>query len=99
MMHDDTNKRFQTASQALSGLSRLPIAPAWKAQVWRDKMRWELIASNRRKVVEWKRVPRQNEWTARSEPLGKGQKKTLGGSGGIVQGGTAIRQLEHFLSR
>lgn len=99
MMEDDTERRFQNANQALSAVSRLPIAPAWRATVAPEKVRWELAVGNRRKVVEWKRVPRRNEWTAWSEPLGKGQKRTLGGSGGIVPASTAIRQLDDFLAR
>lgn len=97
MMEDDTTKRFQTANQALSALSRLPVTPAWRATVETEKVRWELTVGNRLKVVEWKRVPRQHEWIAWSEPLGKGQKKTLDGSGGIVSSAKAIRQLEKFL--
>lgn len=99
MMEDDTAKRFRTANQALSALSRLPIAPSWQTDVEPDKVRWQLTLGKRIRVVEWKRIPRQNEWTAWSEPLGKGQKKTLGGSGGIVPAATAIRQLEEFLAR
>lgn len=98
MMEDDTENRFQTANQALSALSRLPVAPAWQTTVEPDKVRWELITGNRRRVVEWIRIARQNQWSAWSEPLGKGQKKTLGGSGGVLAATKAVRQLEAFLS-
>jgi serine/threonine-protein kinase len=99
MMEDDTTRRYQTAAQALNALSGLPISPAWEATVGPGRVTWELVSGTRKRIVEWNRVPRQNEWTAWSEPLGKGQKKTLGGSGGIVPTKTAITQLEAFLSR
>lgn len=99
MMEDDTAKRYQTANQALSALGSLPIIPAWETTVEPDKVRWELIAGTRLKVVEWTRIPRHHEWTAWTEPLGKGQKKTLGGSKGVVSAKKAISGLEKFLSR
>jgi serine/threonine protein kinase len=98
MMEDDSGKRYQNANQALSAVSSLPVSPAWETTIEPEKVRWELVSANRRKVVEWKRVPRANEWTAWSEPTGKGQKKTLGGSGGVVAANTAIKQLEKFLA-
>jgi serine/threonine-protein kinase len=98
MMEDDSKKRYQSANQALTAVSTLPIAPAWETTVEPDKVRWELVVGNRRRVAEWKRLPRANEWTAWSEPLGKGIKKTLDGSGGVVPAKTAITQLEKFLS-
>jgi serine/threonine-protein kinase len=98
MMEDASTKRYQTANQALSALSSLPISPAWEATVEPNRVRWELTSSNRLKIVEWHRVPRQHQWTAWSEPLGKGRKMTLGGSGGIVAASKAISELEEFLA-
>jgi serine/threonine-protein kinase len=97
MMEDNSKKRYQTANQALSALSRLPISPAWETTVGSDMVRWTMISGNRLRVVEWKRVPRHHEWMAWSEPLGKGQKKKLGGSGGTVSASKAASQLEKFL--
>lgn len=98
MMEDDTAKRYQTANQALGAISSLPVSPNWQATVGSDKVRWELTSGNRLRVVEWSRLPRQHAWTAWSEPLGKGQKKKLGGSGGIVPASKAISKLEKFLA-
>ena len=100
MMEDDTSKRYQTADQALNAISSLPINPTWQATVEPSRIRWEKQSGKRLNVVEWKRVPRQNEWTAWSEPsVGvAGRKKTLGGSGGVVPAKQAISQLEKYLS-
>jgi serine/threonine protein kinase len=98
MMEDDTTKRFQTANQALSALSKLPVVPAWVATVGPTVVRWELIAGKRRKVVEWKRGRGKNEWVAWSESLESGQKKKLGGSGGVVPVKQAVAGLEAFLA-
>ncbi|MEG3154273.1 serine/threonine-protein kinase [Sphingomonas sp. RB1R13] len=99
LMEDDTSKRYQTADQALGAISSLPIAPAWLATVAPDQVRWEANSGKRLNVVEWKRVPRKNEWIAWSEPLcgASGRKKTLGGSGGAVSAKEAIAGLERFL--
>lgn len=99
MMEDDSSKRYQSAEQALGALSGLPVAPAWETTVQPDKIRWEHVAGKRRNVVEWKRTPRQNEWTAWSEPIQgmAGRKKSLGGSKGIVPAKQAISELEKYL--
>ena len=97
MMNDDPASRYQTASQALEALSRLPITPTWSATVTPDLVRWERTNKTRRNVVDWKRhSPRRHEWAAWSEPLGKGRKMTLGGSGGIVGSRQAIAGLEAY---
>jgi serine/threonine-protein kinase len=100
MMEDNTSKRYQTAEQALGAVGSLPVTPVWQATVAPDKVRWEQTKGNRLNVVEWIRTPRQTEWTAWSEPTAgaKGQKKTLGGSKGIVPASKAISQLEAFLA-
>lgn len=97
MMNDDTASRYQTAGQALGGLSRLPVSPIWSVSVAPDVVRWEQTAKARRIVVEWRRhSPRKHEWTAWSEPLGKGRKMTLGGSGGVVGSRQALKELEAY---
>lgn len=99
MMEDDTEKRYQTAEQALGAVASLPITPAWQATVEPDQVRWEMTSGTRLNVVEWKRVARENEWTAWSEPVAgvNGRKKTLGGSNGIVPAKEAISGLETYL--
>lgn len=98
MMEDDTSKRYQTADQAFDAIISLPIAPAWRAVVEPDRVRWEVNSDKRLKVVEWKRVPRQYEWTAWSEPFDGtgGRKRTLGGSGGVVSAREAVSGLEKY---
>jgi serine/threonine-protein kinase len=100
MMEDDTKKRYQTAEQALGAVGSLPVVPVWDVTVEPEIVRWEQAKGNRLNVVQWIRKPRQNEWTAWSEPTtgSKGQKKTLGGSKGVISASKAISQLEAFLS-
>lgn len=99
MMHDDTGSRYQTANQALGALSRLPVEPGWEVSVAPELIRWTRIVKSRRQVVEWHRIStRKHEWTAWSEPLNAGQKKTLGGSKGVVGGAEAVRQLEDYFA-
>ncbi|MCW3474544.1 serine/threonine-protein kinase [Limobrevibacterium gyesilva] len=97
MMNDDPASRYQTASQALEALSRLPITPVWSAAVAADLVRWEQTTQTRRIMVEWKRLsPRKHKWMAWSEPLGRGRKMTLAGSGGIVGSRQAVTELKAY---
>ncbi len=100
MMEDDTAKRYQTTEQALTAVSSLPAAPVWDVTVEGEIVRWERLKGNRVQAAEWSRIPRQNQWSAWSEPMPgtKGQRKTLGGSGGVVPTKTAIIGLEAFLA-
>lgn len=99
MMNDDSALRYQTAGQTLEGLSRLPVVPTWSVNVATDLVRWEQITKARRIVVEWTRhSPRKHEWTAWSEPLGKGRKMTLGGSTGVVGSRQALKELEAYFT-
>jgi hypothetical protein len=99
MLEDDTAKRYQSADQVLDAVSRLPISPAWNASVDPDLVRWTLQSRTRVNIVEWRRAPRRQEWTAWSEPLNrlKGRKMTLGGSGGVVPANQARAELEAYL--
>jgi serine/threonine-protein kinase len=97
MLNDDRAVRYQTASQALEALSRLPVTPVWSATVSPRLIRWERLSRTRQNVVEWKRYSqRKHEWSAWSEPLDRGRKMTIGGSGGIVGGRQAVAELEQF---
>lgn len=97
MLNDDPGARYQNAGQALGALARLPIAPEWTAQVTPALVRWEQRSKARLNVVEWKRhSSRQHEWSAWSEPLGKGRKKALGGSNGVIGSRQCIRELEGY---
>jgi serine/threonine protein kinase len=97
MLNDDPAARYQTAGQALEALSRLPVTPVWSATVTPHLVRWEQLSKMRRNIVEWKRhSERRHEWSAWSEPLGKGRKMTLGGSEAIVGGRQAIAELQRY---
>jgi serine/threonine-protein kinase len=100
MMEDDTTKRYQSAEQALGAMGSLPIAPVWAAAVGPETVRWEQTKGSRLHVVEWIRKPRSHSWTAWSEAVAgtRGQKKTLGGSNGVVRAKEAISGLESYLS-
>jgi serine/threonine protein kinase len=97
MLNDDPEARYQTADQALEALSRLPVTPILLPTVAPHLVRWEQLSKTRRNIVEWKRhSQRKHEWSAWSEPLGKGRKLTLGGSDAIIGGRQAIAELERY---
>jgi serine/threonine protein kinase len=97
MLNDDPAGRYQTSGQAFGALSRLPVAPVWSATVTANLVRWEQLSKTRRNVVEWKRhSPRKHEWSAWSEPLGKGRRMTLAGSNAIIGSRKAIAELERY---
>jgi serine/threonine-protein kinase len=99
MINDDPAARYQTATQALEALSRLPVSLVWSTTVTRDLVRWEQTAKMRRNVVEWRRHSlRRHEWAAWSEPLGNGRRMTLGGSDGVVGRQQAITGLETYFN-
>jgi serine/threonine protein kinase len=97
MLNDDPAARYQTAAQALEAMSRLRVTPIWSATVTPHLVRWEQLSKTRRNIVEWKRhSQRRHEWSAWSEPLGKGRTMTLGGSGATIGGRQAIAELEQY---
>jgi len=96
---DDPAARFQTAGQVLEALSRLPVTPVWSPTVTPHLVRWQELSKTRRNIVEWNRYSeRRHEWSAWSEPLDKGRKMTLGGSGGIIGGRQAIAELQRYFA-
>ena len=97
MLNDDPAARYQNAGQALGALSNLPVTPAWVATVAPKLGHWEQKSKTRLNVVEWKRhAPRKHDWSAWSEPLGKGRRKTLGGSDGIIGSRQCVAELENY---
>jgi eukaryotic-like serine/threonine-protein kinase len=97
MLNDDPAARYQTTGQVLEALSRFPVTPAWSATLTPHLVRWEQTSKARRNVVEWKRhSQRRHEWSAWSEPIGKGRKMTLGGSGAIIGGRQVVAELERY---
>lgn len=97
MLNDDDSARYQNAAQALAGLANLPVSPIWETGVTPDLVRWEHRKGARRMIVEWQRhSARKHEWRAWSEPIKAGRSRHLGGSGGMVGGAQAVRELEAF---
>lgn len=99
MLADDPADRYQAAAQALEALSKLPVEPRWQVSVAPELIRWEYRNKTRLKIVEWQRhSARRHEWTAWSEPVGAGRRKTLGGSGGVVGSREAMSGLERYFA-
>ncbi|TKD31674.1 MAG: serine/threonine protein kinase [Mesorhizobium sp.] len=99
MLRDDPSARCQNCDQAMNALSTLPIVPAWAVNVTPGLIRWELLSAKRKNIVEWTRhSDRKHHWSAWSEPLASGRRKTLGGSGGIVGKRQALSELERYFS-
>lgn len=97
MLNDDPAARHQNAGQALGALARLPVTPEWMATVTPKLVRWEQKSKTRLNVVEWKRhAPRKHEWSAWSEPLGKGRRMSLGSSDGIIGSRQCVAELENY---
>ncbi|TDP72990.1 serine/threonine-protein kinase [Roseateles toxinivorans] len=97
MLNDDSDLRYQSASQVLNALSGLPT-PAWATQVTPGRVSWEQTMGDRRRIVEWtEHSARKHEWKAWSEPVGKlGRKMSLAGSTGVVSKSQLLRELDAF---
>lgn len=99
MLNDDTAARHQNAAQALKGLANLPVSPVWETVVTPKLVQWTQNKGARRVIVEWQRhSPRKHEWSAQSHPTGAGNRRTLGGSNGIIGSSQAVRKLEDFFA-
>jgi serine/threonine protein kinase len=97
LMHDDPDRRVQSAMEVLRCLARLPVEPDWHCTYSGDRVQWSRTTNERRIEVIWvQHSPRRHEWEARSFPLGVGRERRLAGSEGIVNHATAITGLEIF---
>ncbi|MBB4391763.1 serine/threonine-protein kinase [Bradyrhizobium sp. ERR14] len=84
MMHDDTTTRYQTANLVSQAYSRLETTPRWECHVTPDKITWNCLHKNRKYFVIWDRVgANAYDWSAWSEPTGKGNKRSFGSSKGV----------------
>ncbi|WP_224741566.1 serine/threonine-protein kinase [Bradyrhizobium sp. 2S1] len=99
MMHDDPAARYQTANEALAAYSRLHTLPRWECSQNANEIRWTCVHKNRRYFVVWEQTAsRMYNWSAWSEPVGKGNKRNLGSSIGVGLD-TAERELTALFAK
>lgn len=100
MLNDDPDSRHQNASQVLSALGTLDAEPDWRCSITALETRWELQKQKRRTIAVWeKHGPHTFTWSAWSEPLGRGNRRALGGSTKRIGRGDSERQLRSFFAR
>jgi eukaryotic-like serine/threonine-protein kinase len=100
MLNDDPNSRYQNANQIGSALAKLEAEPQWVCSVTPSEIRWELHKKGRRTIVVWeKHSARRFTWSAWSEPLGAGNKRTLGESTKRIGYNESQRQLREFFAK
>jgi serine/threonine protein kinase len=97
MMHDDPNSRCQSAGGIISSLANVECEPDWDCRVDKGLIRWSRVTRARRffAVLE-SHSARRHEWHAWSEPIGAGNRRSLGRSAGIVGYGEAEHGLRAF---
>lgn len=78
-MHDDTNQRYQNATQFLNAISAVDCQPSWDCIVDAGHVSWERKTATRHFKVKWvEHSSRKHEWSATSYPIGAGNKRNLG---------------------
>lgn len=93
MMNDDTKARYQSGAELLRAYSKLKTTPPWVCAVVPGNITWTHDAKGRRYFVELNETaPKKFAWSARSEPLGSGNRRNFG-SGTDLDYGTADKQL------
>jgi hypothetical protein len=99
MMHDDTGARYQTANAALTAYSKLDTTPRWECVVAPDKVSWTCLHKNRKYFVVWESVATdQYDWSAWSEPMSTGNRRSFGSSKGVDYD-TADRELKAVFAK
>jgi serine/threonine protein kinase len=99
MLNDDPASRYQNAGQILAAVADLETEPHWNCSIGTSTVTWELLRRGRRTRVNWEQHgPRSFTWEARSEPLGQGNRRFLGGSAKRIGYLEADRQLRAFFS-
>jgi serine/threonine protein kinase len=100
MLNDDPDRRFQNANLVMAALAKLEAEPRWSCTVAPHETRWELVKGVRRTRVVWRQhSPRSFSWDARSEPLGHGNRRALGGSTKRIGRADSDRGLREFFAR
>ena len=100
MLNDDPDARYRNANQVLSALAKLEAEPQWLCSVGASEAKWELQKRRRRTIVVWlTHGPRSFTWEARSEPLGAGNRRSLGGSTKRIGYMESEQQLRSFFAK
>ena len=99
MLHDDSQARYQNTHQVMGALANLPTEPDWTCSVATDKTSWRRRDRARKINVIWeKHSPRKYSWSAWSEPVASGNRRTLGTSSGQISRVLSEQQLKEFFS-
>jgi eukaryotic-like serine/threonine-protein kinase len=100
MLNDDSDRRFQNANLVMAALAKLETEPRWACEIAPNETRWELVKGGRRTRVVWQQHgPHSFSWDARSEPLGHGNRRHLGGSTGRIGRAESDREMRDFFER
>jgi len=101
MLNDDSRQRYQTISQVMTALAKLPNMDTFACEVEPDEVVWVKTSKTRRTKVVWRKAGKTSfEWDAWSEPLkpGDGRRHTLGKSKGPVSRTQSLKELDAFFS-
>lgn len=97
-LHDAPDKRYQNASELMSALAALPIAPDWICMVGVSTVVWQRREKKKILKVQWDINSTRHEWSATIFNLQTNTSRTLGASHGIVTRGQAIADLQDFFA-
>ncbi|MFT0874992.1 serine/threonine protein kinase [Rhodopseudomonas palustris] len=99
MLHDDTSSRYQSANEISGALAKLQTTPRWECSVSPHRVHWKCEQRKRRFFVTWDQTTSTlYDWKAWSEPIGSGNKRSLGGSTGVTYD-AAERELTAMFAR
>ena len=99
LTHENPSNRCQSMDEAVNSISRLPLVEDWSCQVTEDHVQWSLPVHKSGRVVrvDWNDYLRKGEsWTAWSENLQGGARKTLGSSARNESSRKIYRDLQKF---
>lgn len=100
MLNDDPDRRHQNTNEVMTALAQLDTEPGWVCTVAADRTSWELTKGGRRTKVIWEQhSARKFSWDARSEPVGRGNRRHLGGSTSSMGRIDSERELREFFAR
>jgi eukaryotic-like serine/threonine-protein kinase len=88
-LHDDPQRRFQSADALLNALAGVPL-PEWACTVTADRIAWSRRDGDREYEVTWDVSSRNGAWTASLLYLNTGKRRKL-------KSATSGRELENFL--